>query len=489
MPIVIKVKRVSLILYSLLFWACSFLNQAQAVTGSRLHLGSLSVKTSIQNKEAKKNIELGMKYLHLFMYDAAEDAFFRAQNIEPSAAMAYYGELMSQKHVLWQYENLEKAQAIIKRSKKSINLSKLHPIEKVYLYSAYLLFEQGKSSKERLNQSLSYLTLKQSLFKEEVELKLLLLLLKLAYVSEFPSDPKSRKMMSKGREEIDKLYQHYPKHPGAIHYHLHYFDSQNPSIAMNALKSASAALNYLSSSSHLTHMSAHIYRRLGQWKSFLEANERSIKASDNLCSKKYPGMNKAKRMLALICDADNRYHALEWLHYGAIKNSDLILGEKALSRMKHDANLVNRDDFYGWLYRMWARQFFAVKQFDMPSIEIKPLTKKNKNTYWSAYSECGALLVKGMLNLNKKIPVVKELNRMELVVRLSKKLSDPYVYSACQLNNSLLHAFKSMQEGKMKASGKYLLKASVFEQKLISTEATPSLPFVRVVDFKRIFIQ
>ena len=464
------------------------LNTKRSEFTKALHLGTLDINSSTKDLEAKKHIELGMKLLHAFMYEPAQVEFVSAQTINRHAAMAYYGELMSQKHMLWQYENLSKAHAIIKKSKYWLDESQILPIEKALLHSAYRLFEPKKSSHYRLSQAILSLSDDKKKLNYDVELELALLLLKLGYVSEFPNDRHNVELLAKSRVEIDALFRQNPAHPGAIHYHLHYFDSDDQAIAIKAKPSAIAASTLLYSSSHLAHMSAHIYRRLRLWKAFVVANQLSINASDNLCAHSVVLMGENRRKKLLKCDAENRYHALEWLHFGALKLEDNTLGQAALARMLRDAKQLGCDDFYAWFYRMWARQFLLYPRFYTPIIKVRPITQKNQNTYWMAYSECGALLANGLLKIHQKLPITKDLLRLKRVATKASQLTDPFVFNTCKLNNALLLAYQFKQSNTHKVKNSFLVKAFDFEKKLISTEATPSLNFIDVNTFKLKFL-
>ena len=464
------------------------LNSKTSEFSKTLHLGTLEIHSSTKNSEAKKHIELGMKFLHAFMYEPAQVEFLSAQAIDKHAAMAYYGEIMSQKHMLWQYENLSKAQAIIQKSKHWLDESQLLPIEKALLHSAYLLFESNKSSHHRLSQAILSLSEERKKLSYDVELELALLLLKLGYVSEFPKDSHNVELLAKSRLEIDALFSQYPAHPGAIHYHLHYFDSDDETIAIKAKRSAKAASNLLYSSSHLAHMSAHIYRRLRLWKPFVVANQLSINASDSLCAHFILSKEEGRSTELLKCDAENRYHALEWLHFGALTLKDKKLEQFALSRMRADARQVGSDEFYALFYRMWARQVLSYQALDTPIIKVRPITQKNQNTYWMAYSECGALLANGLLKIHNKRPITKDLLRFEQVALNASELTDPFVFNTCKLNKALLLAYQFKQSVMPMKKNQLLAKAFDFEKKLISTEATPSLNFIDVRTFKLNFL-
>ncbi len=55
----------------------------------------------------------GVAWLHSFGYEDAIDAFRAAQKIDPSFAMAYWGEAMSFSQPLWFFEEVDKGRAVL----------------------------------------------------------------------------------------------------------------------------------------------------------------------------------------------------------------------------------------------------------------------------------------------------------------------------------------------------------------------------------------
>ena len=64
-------------------------------------------------KTAESEFQRGVTWLHSFMYEDAIDAFRAAQKIDPSFAMAYWGEAMSFSQPLWFFEEVDKGRAAL----------------------------------------------------------------------------------------------------------------------------------------------------------------------------------------------------------------------------------------------------------------------------------------------------------------------------------------------------------------------------------------
>ena len=87
------------------------LNLAQA---DEPDLGSISFPNS-GAAEAQPAFLSGVKALHSFQFDEARMAFEEAQKIDPSFALAYWGQAMSDNHPLWRQQDVEAATAALNR--------------------------------------------------------------------------------------------------------------------------------------------------------------------------------------------------------------------------------------------------------------------------------------------------------------------------------------------------------------------------------------
>jgi hypothetical protein len=77
-------------------------------------LGSITFPNS-GNAAAQSAFVEGVKDLHSFQFDEAAVAFQRAQQADPSFAMAYWGEAMSFNHPLWAQQDPDAAKKILEK--------------------------------------------------------------------------------------------------------------------------------------------------------------------------------------------------------------------------------------------------------------------------------------------------------------------------------------------------------------------------------------
>ena len=106
--------------------------------------------------DAQASFLKGVKSLHSFEFDTARIAFQEAQNIDPSFAMAYWGEAMSENHPLWAQQDRERASIVLNSLAPSLEdrLSKVSTEkEKEYLKAIEALyFSEG----DKLRRDIAY---------------------------------------------------------------------------------------------------------------------------------------------------------------------------------------------------------------------------------------------------------------------------------------------------------------------------------------------
>jgi hypothetical protein len=440
-----------------------------------VHLGDVRFEISTNNADAKEHFLLGAAFLQAFMYDLAIQQFQEAQKLDPGFAMSYWGEAMAYKHPIWNYEQLSSAQQVLNHYYKNKDNRALSEKEKFYLNAVEILF----SNKTLLERDRSYLMAMQKFhekFPEDPNIAAFYTLSLMGIASDFPEDQLAQVYMTNGRKLIDKFFNQFPNHPGIVHYYMHYHDTSDLTLAKEALPAAKIALKMMSSSSHVTHMAAHIYRRLGLLDLYISANEISIKASNDLCK-----MMNNKPLYA--CDTDNKFHSIEWLQDGYLRKHEY---DQASILVKQLRDIVYQDNnviYKQWYYRMWARQILATKNWNIKNITIAPITKQDDQLYWSAYSECGALLASSFLEIHNQKKIESQLRRLDNIIQYTNTLPDPYIKQSCQIAKLEIQAEAARFSKNKIVARNDINKAMKIQKKQIATELTPSLSFLTVQDY------
>lgn len=262
-------------------------------------LGSLDFPTSTRSADAQAAFAEGMLLLHLFEYPRAEQAFQKAESLDPEFAMAYWGEAMTATHPVWNQQDVAMGRAALaKFGKTAQERAERAPTarEKAYLAAAEILYGEGSKPErdQRFEQAMEKMS---QTFPDDDEAKLFhsLALLGLS------QGERHLPNFLRAAQIAKAVFARNPAHPGAAHYWIHGMD--DPENASGALEAAHALSKIAPGAGHAQHMTAHIFMAMGLWDAVVESNQTAMRVvADELRGKGQP---------PYACG-----HYAEWLQYG-----------------------------------------------------------------------------------------------------------------------------------------------------------------------------
>jgi tetratricopeptide (TPR) repeat protein len=243
---------------------------------------ALAVRTDFNNAVA---------ILHSFEYDEAHQAFADVARKDPTCAMAQWGETMSDIHPLWsEYNASQGARDSAAARKLATENPKTTEREKAYIAAISEIFtDQAIASQHDKPDALGF-----SLPSHDAEVKYSARMAGLH--QQFPADREATIFYALSLATIARkadtahpdlhhctallypLFAEMPNHPGVAHYIIHCND--NPEMAAEGLDAARKYAQIAPSSSHATHMPAHIFAQLGLWDEMIASNKLSIRAAE-----------------------------------------------------------------------------------------------------------------------------------------------------------------------------------------------------------------
>lgn len=373
-------------------------------------LGYVDLNVTSNNTCAKLHFMHGLKLLNLFWYDLAATVFREAQTLDPSMAMAYWGEALSNKQSLWQYEDLPAAQAVLKRGNENADFDAITPLEAMYYDSVEILFSANHTLEER---ETAYAEAQKKLYDEYPDSPetcasyALSLLSMAASVGGYLMGSELSETQDTASALLDDCLQTWPTHAGLLHYAVHVGDVNNLTIAAAARAPADLLAQVANRSDHALHMRSHIYLKFGDWKVMADANEGAVLASDLYCEANDP--------TNIFCDEGNIYHSLEWAHFGLLHECEFMNALPWMERIQNDsvemlaARPVNGASTQQYEYRMYAHHLYesdswptpvGLKQIesDPPTYVPAPLTNFDPSNagdlLWVPWSESAALIAR-----------------------------------------------------------------------------------------------
>jgi tetratricopeptide (TPR) repeat protein len=290
--------------------------------------------------------------LHNFQYDAAATAFRRAEQIDPSFALAYWGEAMTYNHPIWAQQDLKAARAALAKLAPTPEerRSKAPTVrERAYLQTVEVLYGDG----EKFDRDRRYALVMEALhaaYPDDIDATCFyaLALLGTSHSGrDVPTYMKSAALM-------EEVFERHPQHPGGAHYLIHSVD--DAAHAPLGLRAANAYAKIAPDSSHAQHMTSHIYLALGMWKETVEANEASIRVGAR-------GLRAANINRPFpACLHPRTWLAYGYLQQGRINNArhqlDLCADElRTRAHTPSDADQLDYDNSSaGTFFEMRARQ-------------------------------------------------------------------------------------------------------------------------------------
>jgi tetratricopeptide (TPR) repeat protein len=307
-------------------------SQAPARAGRATVLGHISFPNS-GSAEAQPAFVRGVLFLHSFEYDDAIAAFREAERIDPSFALAYWGEALSYDQPLWFKEEVSKARAVLARLGPSVAARQAKAPtarEKGYLDAVERLF--GEGSKAMRNQA--YCDRMAALSSANPADDEAAAFYALALLATIPAGQPNEAISLKAGRIATAILKRNPEHPGAAHYALHAFDDGEH--AAMGLEAARIYAKIAPASSHAQHMPSHAFVPLGLWDEASKSDAAAWQTSVDLARRK--GLSAAQ----------HDFHALGWLHYEYLQQgrfekaqSLMPLVERALADQANRANTPN----------------------------------------------------------------------------------------------------------------------------------------------------
>ncbi|CAF3861055.1 unnamed protein product [Rotaria sp. Silwood1] len=294
---------------------------------------------------AHYHFAIGYFCFHSFMYDEAQDAFDLAINITPTFVEAYIGKMLACKHALWSYTDFDCGLEVYNATISMLNTSfiTLSPFQSSLLATVYQWYANESSITVGEQAFLSSITSLSETYPNETDIRVLwgLSLLNVAFGQEFQGQMEPAPMIE-AREVLKTALASEPNHPGALHYLIHAYDVAQNNISVNAIDYISTYQPLVNTLSYPQHLMTHIYMRTGSLLLAKSSDERSIQVSLTLCLVKILNRmvsNVSSTQLELVltqlnttdeissfllCDADNRAYATEWLSYSRLQTGDWL---------------------------------------------------------------------------------------------------------------------------------------------------------------------
>lgn len=247
-----------------------------------LNLGSHTFPVSTRNKLAQKYINQGLNLSYAFNHAEAGRAFREAARLDPSLAMAYWGQaLVLGPNINAAMAPESEALALALVRKAASLRSKASPRERA-LISALEKRYSGNAEQRKANDKAYANAMRDAheQFTNDLDIATL-------YVESMMDLNSWGYWMRdgyplEGTAEIvaltESVLQRNPNHPGAAHFYIHLVEST--STPERAEKAADTLLTLMPAAGHVVHMPSHIYQRVGRYADSIKSNQLAMVADE-----------------------------------------------------------------------------------------------------------------------------------------------------------------------------------------------------------------
>ena len=253
-------------------------------------LGNHSFKITTTSREAQRSFDRGLTWTYSFAHHAAEQEFRRAAAADPNCAMAYWGiALVNGPHInfpLVPPDRAAKAWNAINQARElapgasRIEQALINALARRYAYP---------QPEERSALDHAYAQAMGEVWRAFPKNDDVGALYAEAEMDLHPwnlwKDHQPQPWTPHIVATLERVLELNPLHPAANHYYIHAVEaSPHPE---KALACADRLAKLTPDASHMVHMPAHIYARVGDWKKAAEANRDAMRA-DKLYRTIYP---------------------------------------------------------------------------------------------------------------------------------------------------------------------------------------------------------
>lgn len=217
---------------------------------------------------AQADFLTGLALLHDFEYPAAAEAFRRSEAVDPSFAMAYWGEAMTFNHPVWMQQDLKAARDALNKLAPTPSTRRAKAKterEKGYLDALEILYGDG-SKEERDFRYEDAMAKLYARYPDDVDAAAFygLAILGTAHAG------RDIATYMRAAGVLEEAWINHRDHPGVVHYLIHSYD--DPAHAPLGLRAARIYAKIAPDAGHAQHMTSHIFLALGMWREVVEAN-------------------------------------------------------------------------------------------------------------------------------------------------------------------------------------------------------------------------
>jgi tetratricopeptide (TPR) repeat protein len=238
---------------------------------------------STRNRQAQRFFDQGVKLAYAFNHAEARRAFREAARLDPTLAMAYWGQaLVLGPNINAAMEPNEEPQAFELVQRALALKSNASARERAYI-DALAERYSGKSEDRRPRDEAYSAAMRKvyERFPGDLDAAMLYVesVMDLRPWGYWQRDGAPHETTAEIVSITEQVLAKSPKHPGATHMYIHLLEGT--ATPERAEKAADTLLTLMPAAGHMVHMPGHIYQRIGRYADAIRANQLAIAADED----------------------------------------------------------------------------------------------------------------------------------------------------------------------------------------------------------------
>ena len=245
-------------------------------------LGSHTFLVSTKNADAQAFMNQGLNLAYAFNHAEARRAFREAARLDPTLAMAYWGQALvlgPNINAMMEPNDEPHADELVK---KALSLAaSATPRERALIEALDHRYSGKADRRDADNQAYAEaMRAVHKQFPDDADIAMFYVesMMDLRPWGYWMRDGQPHAGTAEIVALTEDVMRRHPKHPGALHMYIHLVESVAPEKAEAA---ADALLPLLPDAGHMVHMPSHIYQRVGRYADAMKSNELAIKADES----------------------------------------------------------------------------------------------------------------------------------------------------------------------------------------------------------------
>ncbi len=246
------------------------------------NLGSHVFPVSTQNRDAQLYINQGLNLAYAFNHAEARRAFKEAARLDPTLAMAYWGQaLVLGPNINALMETNEEPNALEDLRKALSFKSTASPREQALIDALSKRYTGDPADRQANDQA--YAAAMREVhrqFPDDLDIAMLYVesMMDLRPWGYWMRDGQPHEGTAEIVALTEDVMKRNPKHPGALHMYIHLMEANH---AEKAEAAADALLPLMPAAGHMVHMPGHIYQRVGRYADAIRSNELAVAADED----------------------------------------------------------------------------------------------------------------------------------------------------------------------------------------------------------------